>query len=520
MAIYKIPTNTLITTHMAIMDYPTLCLLFSLLLTFIYVATISGRRISRLPPGPYPYPIIGNLLSIGVKPHISLATLSKRYGPLMSLKLGTKTTIVVSSPDIAKQFFHTHDLAFSSRSVPDTGQVVGHDKYSMVWLPVGDQWRKLRKITREHILSVQRLDASEDLRQKKVQELLDHVNHCCINKKAVNIGAVVFTTALNILSNYIFSIDLAQYDSVSSQEFKEAVSGLLEIGGKPNLADFFPILKPFDPQGLLRKGNVYGKKLMDIFDRLIDQRLQIRSSSSSSDDIVNLSANKDVLDLLLDLNQESESQFSRNDMRHLFMALFIAGTDTSTGTIEWAMTELIRNKTKMEKTQFEIMKLKDDKNIQEMDISRLPYLQGVIKETLRLHPPAPFLIPHLATQNVEVQGFIVPKNAEIICNVWAMGQDPNIWSDPKMFIPERFLDVKIDYKGQDYNLIPFGAGRRICPGLNMGHRMLHIILGSLIHKFNWKLEKNMKVQDIDMDEKFGLTLQRKVPLMAIPISNQ
>lgn len=151
------------------MDYPTFFHIFSSLLTIIYaLITISGRHNSRLPPGPYPFPVIGNLLKLSDKPHQSLATLSKRYGPLMSLKLGSKTTIVLSSPDIAKEFFHTHDISFSSRSVPDTVRAADHHKFSMVWLPAGDQWRKLRKITKEYMFSVQQLDASELLRQEKV----------------------------------------------------------------------------------------------------------------------------------------------------------------------------------------------------------------------------------------------------------------------------------------------------------------------------------------------------------------
>ncbi|KAI7740742.1 hypothetical protein M8C21_033923 [Ambrosia artemisiifolia] len=151
------------------MDFLTFSfLLFSFLLTFAFAITISGRRNSRFPPGPFPIPIIGNLLHLSDKPHRSLATLSKRYGPLMSLKLGTRTTIVVSSPDIAKEFFQTHDLSFSSRSVPETSKVMDHDKYSIAFLPVGDHWRRLRKISKEYIFSVQRLDASELLRQQKV----------------------------------------------------------------------------------------------------------------------------------------------------------------------------------------------------------------------------------------------------------------------------------------------------------------------------------------------------------------
>ncbi|KAL7592538.1 hypothetical protein Lser_V15G31720 [Lactuca serriola] len=494
------------------MDYPILFLLLSSLFTFIYALTISGRRNSRLPPGPYPFPVIGNLLKLSDKPHRSIATLSKRYGPLMSLKLGSRTTIVVSSPDLAKEFFHTHDISFSSRTIPYTARIVDHDKYSIAWLPTGDEWRRLRRITREFFFSVQCLDASQLLRGEKVQELVDHVRECCRNEKAVNIGAAFFTTTLNILSKLIFSVDFAEYDTESSQEFKEAVMALLNFGGRPNLADFFPILKPFDPQGFVRQGNVYGKKLLTIIDRIVDQRLQSRLSSSSL-------TNNDVLDSLLNLVHQEESMFSREDMRHLFLALFIAGTDTTSSTLEWAMTELIRNPEKMNSARLEITKLMQNKkeNIQEKDISQLPYLQALIKETLRLHPPAPFLVPHQAINNVEVQGYIVPKNAQIFCNVWAMGRDPNIWSDPETFMPERFLEVNIDYKGQDYEFIPFGAGRRICPGLNIAHRMLHILLGSLIHKFDWKLDGNIRAQDMDMEEKFGLTLPRKVPLMAIPI---
>ncbi|CAI9292230.1 unnamed protein product [Lactuca saligna] len=466
------------------MDYPILFLLLSSLslFTFIYALTITGRRNSRLPPGPYPFPVIGNLLKLSDKPHRSIATLSKRYGPLMSLKLGSRTTIVVSSPDLAKEFFHTHDISFSSRTIPYTARILDHDKYSIVWLPTGDEWRRLRRITRELFFSVQCLDASQLLRGEKVQELVDHVHECCRNEKAVNI------------------------------EFKEAVMALLNFGGRPNLADFFPILKPFDPQGFVRQGNVYGKKLLTIIDRIVDQRLQSRLSSSSL-------TNNDVLDSLLNLVHKEESMFSREDMRHLFLALFIAGTDTTSSTLEWAMTELIRNPEKMNSARLEITKLMQNKkeNIQEKDISQLPYLQAVIKETLRLHPPAPFLVPHQAIDTVEVQGYIVPKNAQIFCNVWAMGRNPNIWPDPETFMPKRFLEVKIDYKGQNYEFIPFGSGRRICPGLNIAHRMLHIMLGSLIHKFDWKLDGNIRAQDMDMEEKFGLTLPRKVPLMAIPI---
>nr|XP_043614843.1 cytochrome P450 76T24-like isoform X3 [Erigeron canadensis] len=499
------------------MDYPTFMLLLSVFLISIYVYTISGCRNSRLPPGPYPFPIIGNLLQLGNKPHRSLATLSKCYGPLMSLKLGCKTTIVVSSPDVAKELFHTNDLLFSSRSLPTTSRLMDHYKYSMAWLPVGEQWRRLRRITREYLFSGQCLDDTQQLHMEKVHELLDHVSQCCIDEKAVNIGAIAFTTVVNILSNLLFSKDLCQYVSTESQEFKDAIWSLMEVGGKPNMADFFPILRPLDPQGLTRKGKVYFQKLYGIFDGIIDQRLKARASSS-------LKAVKttkgDVLDSLLNLiHLEDESEFSRSDLSHLLLDLFVAGADTTSTTFEWAMTELIRNPKKMQTSRLEITKLMENKkkHIQEKDMSQLPYLQAITKETLRLYPPAPFLVPHEATNDVEVRGFVVPKNAQILCNVWAIGRDPNIWSDPETFMPERFLKVDIDYRGQNFELIPFGSGRRMCPRLNIAHRMLHVMLGSLIQKFDWKLEGNMKVEDMNMEEKFGLTCPRIVPLMLVPI---
>ncbi|KAI3808969.1 hypothetical protein L1987_24932 [Smallanthus sonchifolius] len=274
----------------------------------------------------------------------------------------------------------------------------------------------------------------------------------------------------------MFSTDFAQYDSVSSKEFKDSVWAVLEVTGKPNVADFFPILKPFDLQGLVRRENVYGKKILTIFDRIIDQRLQTRLSSSVTP------TNNDVLDLLLNLSLKDEPKLTQNDMRHLFYTLFIAGTDTTSSTLEWAIDELIHNPEKLQTARSEIIKLMENnkKNIQEQDICQLPYLQAVIKETLRLHPPDPFLVPHQAIHDVEIHGFMVPKNVQILCNVWAMGRDPKVWSHPKEFMPERFLEVKIDYNGQDFELIPFGAGRRMCPGLNMAQRICIAFDGGIL----------------------------------------
>ena len=198
--------------------------------------------------------------------------------------------------------------------------------------------------------------------------------------------------------------------------------------------------------------------------------------------------------------------------------LFLAGTDTTSGTIEWAMAELLHNPEKMAKAQRELQEvLGKDGIVQESDISKLPYFQAIVKETFRLHPPGPLLAPHKAESDVEIRGFTVPKNSQVLVNVWAIGRDPSTWSNPNAFVPERFLGCDIDVKGRDFELIPFGAGRRICLGLPLAHRMVHLILASLLHSYAWKLDDGMKPADMDMNEKLGLTLHKVQPLRAIPI---
>ncbi|CAK9186493.1 unnamed protein product [Ilex paraguariensis] len=264
------------------------------------------------PPGPYPFPIIGNIFQLGHKPHLSLATLSKTYGPLMSLQLGTITTMVVSSPKIAKEVLQKHDQVFSGRPVPHAITALDHNTVSMAWLPAEKQWRNLRKICKEHLFSSQRLNASQVLRREKVQELLDYIHECCIRSQAVDIGRVAFTTTLNLISNTIFSIDLAHlHDSNGSQVPKDIVWGLMEYVGKPNLADYFPVLRLIDPQGILKQGQIYFEKLSVIFDGIINRRIESRSSSSSR--------SNDLLETLLDLSQKNDSELSYKDMKHMFV---------------------------------------------------------------------------------------------------------------------------------------------------------------------------------------------------------
>lgn len=197
--------------------------------------------------------------------------------------------------------------------------------------------------------------------------------------------------------------------------------------------------------------------------------------------------------------------------------MFGAGTETSASTIEWAIAELIKNPGMMWKLQQEIKTvIGSTRPIKETDLPHLPYLQACIKETLRLHPPTPLLLPHRALEPCVLLGYTIPKDCQIMVNAWAIGRDPDIWEDPLTFSPDRFFKTQVDYKGNDFELIPFGSGRRICPGIPLATQFIHLIVASLVHNFDLHLPNGMEPSQLVMEEKFGLTLQKEPPLLIVP----
>ncbi|XP_061340579.1 geraniol 8-hydroxylase-like [Gastrolobium bilobum] len=467
-----------------------------------------------LPPGPSPLPILGNLLALGKKPHQSLTKLAHIYGPIMSLKLGQVTTIVVSSPEMAKEVLQTHDKFLSNRDVPHAAEVHNHNKHSMAFLPVSPLWRNLRKLSNTQLLSNKSLDESQDLRRNKLQELLHDIQQSSLIGEAVDIGRATCNTAINLLSNTIFSVDLFQ-SAGSAGDFKELVKHIMQEAGKPNMADIFPALKKLDPQRIYSRNRFYAGKVIDIFRRLVDQRLKQR-------EVQGFDTNNDMLNTLLNIAQENTQEMDTTKIEHLSLSLFIGGTDPVTTTLEWAMAELLQNEKAMEKAKQELEQtIGKGKPVEESDLARLPYVQAVIKETFRLHPPIPFLFPRKADENVEICGYTIPKGARVLVNVWAIGRDSSSWENANVFSPERFLSSEIDVNGRHYELTPFGSGRRICPGLLFAMRILYLMLGSLINCFNWRLEDGMTIEDMNMEDKFGLALAKAEPVRIIPekISN-
>ncbi|EAZ26270.1 geraniol 8-hydroxylase [Oryza sativa Japonica Group] len=484
-----------------------------LLVSSLYLLRLFSDARRNLPPGPRPLPLVGNLLELGAKPHRSLARLAERHGPLMTLRLGAVTTIVASSPDAARDILQRHDAAFSTRPVPDIVRACGHDRFAMPWLPPSSpQWRALRKVCSAELFAPRRLDAQQRLRREKARRLVSHVARMAREGAAVDVRRVVFTTLLNMLSCTLFSADLADLDegrAGSAGELADTVAEFAGTVGVPNVVDYFPAVAAFDPQRLRRWLSRVFTRLFAEFDEQIERRMRERDAGEPP--------KNDFLDVLLDYRTtEDGRQFDRQTLRSRFTDLFSAGSDTSAVTVEWAMAQLLQSPSSMMKAREELTRVIGSKpEIDESDIDSLEYLQAVVKETFRLHPPAPLLLSHRAETDTEIGGYTVPKGATVMVNIWAIGRDSKVWFEPDKFIPERFLQKEVDFRGRDFELIPFGSGRRICPGLPLAVRMVHLMLASLLHRFEWRLLPEVERNGVNMEEKFGIVMTLATPLQAI-----
>ncbi|KAF7824724.1 geraniol 8-hydroxylase-like [Senna tora] len=466
----------------------------------------------KLPPGPTPLPIIGSFHLLGLKPHKSLAHLAKAHGPIMTLKLGHVTTIIVSSPKLSKSILQTHDHLFSNRLVPDAVTALNHHRHSLTFLPVCPLWRSLRKICNTQLFSPKTLDATRHIRRAKILDLLRDVRASCARGEAVDIGKAAFKTTINLLSNTMFSVDLVESEGEIG-DFKESVRRMLDEVGRPNVSDYVKGLRWVDPMGNRRRTGVQFRRLLGVFGGLVSERVRLRGGRGQN---AGEEGQNDMLEALLDIAEEDSEVMDAERIQRLSLDLFAAGTDTTTSALEWAMSELLRHPDIMSKAKSELDKtVGKGKPIEESHIASLPYIQAIVKETFRLHPATPILPPRRADTDVALDTYTIPEGAQVLVNVWAINRDPNVWAKPEVFSPERFLELEIDVKGRHFELTPFGGGRRMCPGHPLALRMLYLMLGSLLNCFDWKLEEGGR-GNVDMDDKFGTTLTKAKPLLVIP----
>ncbi|XP_027330938.1 cytochrome P450 71A1-like [Abrus precatorius] len=489
-------------------------------ISFLYVFKLSRKTKSKtnlnLPPSPPKLPFIGNLHQLGELPHRSLRDLSLRYGDIMLLQLGQMhtPTLVVSSVDVAMEITKTHDFAFSNRHQNTAAKILFYGCADVVFSLYGESWRQKRKICVLELLSMKRVQSFHLSREEEVANLVNKIREACSRDPCyVNLSEMLTSTSIDIVSKCVLG---GKYTGDGKSSVKELSRNVMVHLGAFTWRDYFPLLGWIDV--LTGKIKEY-KATSGALDALIDQAIEEHSTVKTEGDH---SEKKDLVDILLQLEENSmhnNFELTRNDLKALLVDMIVAGTDTTAVTLEWAFSELARNPTIMKKVQEEVRNIIGNKsNIKENDINQMHYLKCVVKETLRSHPPGPFLAPRETISSVKLKGYDIPAKTMVYINAWAIQRDPKFWKSAEEFLPERFENSELDFKGQDCQFIPFGFGRRGCPGINFGVTSIEYVLANLLYWFDWKLpESDTLKQDIDMGEIFGLVVSKKMPLHLKPI---
>ncbi|XP_020701404.1 premnaspirodiene oxygenase-like [Dendrobium catenatum] len=471
--------------------------------------------VAPLPPGPRPLPIIGqlhHLLSGDPLAHVSLRNLSSLHGPIILLRLGQLNLTVVSSREAAEEILRTQDLCFASRPqlIRSGAMTYGYNDIAMA--PYGPNWRLLRKICVTELLTAKRVASFAAIRKEAVSALVESIAAAAGRKEAVNLKQKLEETTNDIIMKAAFSRRCRQG---RKEELLSMMREMISLTSGLNVAEFFPCLGFIDTM-LGVKGQIerHFRRMDEILEELIgehEDRLRLKKMAGPE------SGDEDLLDVLLRARDEGhvDQSISTQNVKAIAADLFFAGTDTSSTTMQWAMSELIRNPKAMEKIQKEIRQVAATarkRQIEEEDLNQLDYLKQVIKETLRLHPSLPLLVPRLCRQTCQVQGYTVPAGTRVLVNVWALGRDSRYWKQPEMFRPERFDEAVVDFKGANFEFLPFGGGRRICPGMNFGMASVELVLANLLLCFDWELPDGRRAEDLDMREVSGSTTGRKVDL--------
>ncbi|KAG4923801.1 hypothetical protein JHK87_049341 [Glycine soja] len=462
----------------------------------------------NLPPGPWKIPIIGNIHNVvGSLPHHRLRDLSAKYGPLMHLKLGEVSTIVVSSPEYAKEVLSTHDLIFSSRPPILASKIMSYDSMGMSFAPYGDYWRRLRKICASELLSSKRVQSFQPIRGEELTNFIKRI--ASKEGSPINLTKEVLLTVSTIVSRTALGNKCRDH-----KKFISAVREATEAAGGFDLGDLYPSAEWLQHiSGLKPKLEKYHQQADRIMQNIVNEHREAKSSATHGQ-------GEEVADDLVDVLMKEEFGLSDNSIKAVILDMFGGGTQTSSTTITWAMAEMIKNPRVIKKVHAEVREVFGGKvgHPDESDMENLKYLKSVVKETLRLHPPGPLLLPRQCGQACEINGYYIPIKSKVIINAWAIGRDPNHWSEAERFYPERFIGSSVDYQGNSFEYIPFGAGRRICPGLTFGLTNVEFPLALLMYYFDWKLPNEMKNEDLDMTEAFGVSARRKDDLCLIPIT--
>ncbi|XP_037488637.1 zealexin A1 synthase-like [Triticum dicoccoides] len=488
--------------------YLVLALVFPFLLLKL-IRKRSGGAGQKLPPGPWRLPVIGSLHHLAGKPlvHRAFADIARRLGdaPLVYLKLGEVPVVVASSAEAAREVMKTQDVTFATRSWSPTTKILMSDGVGVAFAPYGAHWRQLRKICIMELLSARRVQSFRRVREEEAGRLVAAIAAGAGNGEPVNISERLAVLIADMTVRAMIGDRFSR-----REEFLEVLQQGVRILSGFNLGDLFPSSRLVGfVSGSARQAWENHTKGFELIECAIKQHEEVKAAAAASNGDREEGEQEDLLDVLLRIQKEGghDVPFTVGAIKCLLVDLFSAGSETSATTLIWAMSELMRNPTTMAKAQAEVRNnLQGKPSVTEDDLADLKYMRLVIKETLRLHPSVPLLLPREPIEACKVLGYDVPTGTTVFVNTWAICRDPKHWDAPEEFRPERFESGEVDFKGTNFEYTPFGAGRRICPGMLFAQSSMELALAALLYHFDWELPTG---GELDMEEEMGIAVGRK-----------
>ncbi|XP_061341094.1 cytochrome P450 CYP82J17-like [Gastrolobium bilobum] len=459
-------------------------------------------------------PLIGHLHLLGGQIPLArtFAALADKYGPIFQIRVGAYPALVVCNQEAIKECFTTNDKVLASRPKSSHGVHLGYNYAGFGFAPYGTYWTKLRKLTMLELLSARRLESLRHVYESEIDTLINDLSLYVEGNTSVVISEWLERFTFNLITKMIagkryFSY-LQDVDDVEAHGIVKLIKEFMHISGEFVPSDLIPVLGWFGMHGQVLKSM---KRIAKDLDTLVGSWVEEHKEKG---DIVNNSSEKhDFIDVMLSVIEDDPASGHTRDaiIKANIMNLMLAGSDTTSTTMTWILAILLNNTHALERAQKEIdHHVGRDRRVEASDIKNLVYLQAIVKETLRLYPPGPLLVPHEAREDCYIQGYYTPKGTRVFANVWKLHRDPSIWSEAEKFLPERFINRNGELdESHNFEYLPFGSGRRACPGSTFATQVSLMTLARLLQGFDLHTPMD---EPVDMREGLGITLPKLTPL--------